>query len=338
MRNTPPEDYVLVQEEAELEFIAECLRRAGAREEDAVTTSRLVTNCDLRSVRSHGINRAPGYCRSLKEGALNTDPQLLRAVDTPTSVVIDGDGGLGYVPMSIGTELAIERARAGGIGLAIARHIGHYGAAGHYTRMCTEAGCIGFSVQGGRGPGGGRPQPGIDKPSVAFTGAPAMSFGMPGGEECPIVLDMVSHALSEYRGEEHADLPGRIPGAFFKSVGLVATSTLLGGALTGTSLPAAEAIHGKWPGARNGGTLVAIDPAALGVPRSALEEETDRYARHIKENYAPLPGFDEVMLPGEKEARSEADYRAGGIRFGKREREAAREMSDYLDVPLPWQE
>ena len=161
---------------------------------------------------------------------------------------------------------------------------------------------------------------------------------MPGREGYPIILDMVSHALSEYRSEEFADLPGRVPGAYFKSIGLVATSVLLGGGLTGISLPAADAIHEKWARARQGGTLVAIDPAALGVPAEALEAEVDGYARHIKTSYAPLPGFDEVMLPGEKEARSEADYRAGGIRFGEREQEAAREMSETLGVPLPWRE
>ena len=163
-----------------------------------------------------------------------------------------------------------------------------------------------------------------------------MSFGMPGRQGDPIILDMVSHALSEYRGEEFSDLPGRVPGAFFKSVGLVATSALLGGGLAGVSLPAADDIQDKWEQARLGGTVVAIDPQSVGVPREELEDEVDRYAAHIKQSYAPLPGFDEVMLPGEKEARSEADYRANGIRFGPREQEAAQEMSDLLGVALPW--
>jgi len=54
---------------------------------------------------------------------------------------------------------------------------------------------------------------------------PAMSFAMPGREAPHIVLDMVAHALSEYRSEAFADLPGRVPGAFFKSVGLASRLT-----------------------------------------------------------------------------------------------------------------
>ena len=165
-----------------------------------------------------------------------------------------------------------------------------------------------------------------------------MSFAMPGRDEPDVVLDMVAHALSEYRDEAFADLPGRVPGAFFKSVGLVATSALLGGGLTGITLPGAERILEQWPGARGGGTVVAIDPEAVGVSLEAFQDDVDCYARRIKETYGPLPGFDEVMLPGEKEARSEALYRNEGIRFGEREQEAAREMSEYLGVPLPWDE
>lgn len=337
MRNTPPEEYVLVKEEDELGFIAECLRRAGARAEEADTTSRLLTNCDLRSVRSHGINRAFGYCRDLKQGQLNSRPKVRRVIETPAAVVVDGDGGLGYLPMVQVTRAAITRAReAGGIALGIARHIGHYGAAGHYTRMCIDQGCIGFSVQGGHSGAGGRRQE--ERQSMAFTGAPAMSFAMPGGQQYGMVLDMVAHALSEYRGEEYADLPGRVPGAFFKSAGLVATATLMGGGLSGIMLPEAQRISERWPRARHGGTVVAIDPAAVGVPHEAFQDEVDSYERRIKRDYMPLPGFDEVMLPGEKEARLEAAYRREGIRFGDIEQKAARQMSEYLGVPLPWRQ
>jgi len=341
MRNTPPEEYVLVSEKGEVEFLAECLRRSGADGDTAQTTSQLLTNCDLRSIRSHGINRAPGYCRDLKEGRLNPDPAVRQVEDAAAAVVFDGDGGLGYVPMVRATEAAITKAvGGGGIGLGVARRIGHYGAAGHYTRMCADRGCIGFSVQGGRGQapaqGAGAEMPLADKPSVAFTGAPAMSFAMPGRDGDHVVLDMVAHALSEYRGEEFDDLPGRVPGAFFKSVGLVATASLLGGALSGRMLPDAERAAEQWARATHGGTVVAIDPAAVGVPREAFAEEVAGYARRIREGYSPLPGFDEVLMPGEKEARSEVLCRREGIRFGEREQEAAREMSEYLDVPVPW--
>ena len=333
--NSPPDEYIPVREEDELEFVVRCLCRAGDTVEDAQVTGRLLVNCDLRGVRSHGISRAPGYCRLLKEGQLNPAPQMGTVHQTATAVVIDGDGGLGYAPSVEATRGAIAKAREVGIGMGLARHIGHYGAAGHYTRMCLEAGCIGFSVQSGRG--AAKRQGVTPKPSVAFTGAPAMSFALPGGDEPDVVVDMVAHALSRYHGEGYEDLPERIPGAFFKSMGLVATAALMGGGLTGFTLPAGDEMLRRWPGATRGGMVLAIDVASV-LRLDVFQAEVDEYTRDVRESLAPMPGFDEVMLPGTIEERTMERYRAEGIRFGEREQEAAREMSQYLDVALPWRE
>ena len=162
-----------------------------------------------------------------------------------TTVVVDGDGFLGYMPTMIATAKAIDKARQVGVGMGLIRHIGHYGAAGHYTRMCTDAGCVGFSVQGlpasGSSPGEG------PKPSVAFTGLPPMS---------------------SRRGSSRRK---RI--------------------------------------------------ATFAKPASRSRR---------------CPGYDEVMLPGHVEERVMARHRTEGIRFGEIEQKVATEMSEYLDVPLPW--
>ena len=254
--NLPPQKFVLVTEEAELHFIEECFRRSGMRDDLAVGVARLLVNSDLRGVRSHGIFWAPRYCRNFRKGRHNPDPDIRIARETVTTVVVDGDGFLGYMPTMIATEKAIDKARQVGVGMGLIRHIGHYGAAGHYTRMCTDAGCVGFSVQGlpasGSSPGEG------PKPSVAFTGLPPMSFAMPGGEEPGVNLDMVANALSGYDGDEFADLPERIPAAFFKSMGLVATAALIGGGLAGFNLPEAQALAQKWPAADLGAMVLAI--------------------------------------------------------------------------------
>lgn len=331
--NIPPQEYVLVPEERELAFLKECFQRSGMEETNAILMSRLLTNSELRGVRSHGIGWAPGYCQQMKEGRLNPRPAVRVVRENPTTVVLDGDGGLGYIAMIQATEMAIARARQVGVGMGLVRHVGHYGAAGHYTRLCLDAGCIGFSVQGFRHDGNaGAKDP---KPSVAFNGAPPMSFSIPAGEEPDVVLDMVAHAISGYRGEGLDDLPARIPGAFFKSIGLVAVSTLIGGALTGFTLPEGDEMEKRWPGARMGGMILAIDLASV-VPPEIFKAEVDRYSRAIRETYAPMPGYDRALLPGAIEEEVLELHRRTGIRFGEGEQQAARRMSEYLGVPLPW--
>ena len=57
-------------------------------------------------------------------------------------------GTIGYMPMTRAAKADIVKAKAVGLDIGLVRHIDHYGSAGHYSRMCMEAGCIGFSSQG----------------------------------------------------------------------------------------------------------------------------------------------------------------------------------------------
>ncbi len=333
--NLPPDEFILVQEERELAFLQACFVYSGTSKEHGAAISRLLVNSELRGVRSHGIGWAPGYCRKLKEGDLNPRPDICVVHETPTSVVIDGDGFLGYVPMLQATEMAIAKGKEVGIGMGMVRHIGHYGAAGHYGRICLEHDCVGFSVQGFRNDGNAGARE--ERPSVAFTSSPPMCFAIPGDKEPSIVLDMVAHAVSGYHQDSIDDLIERIPATFFKSMGLVAVATLLGGALTGFTLPQADELIQRWPGATMGGTVLAIDVKSV-VPPEVFGAEVDRYIRDIRETTAPMPGYDEALLPGAVEERCMELHRREGIRFGDSEQKAARDLHEFTGVPLPWDE
>jgi hypothetical protein len=164
-----------------------------------------------------------------------------------------------------------------------------------------------------------------------------MSFSIPSQQEPDIVLDMVAHALSGHNREEDADLLERVPAAFFKSSGLVAVAILLGGGLTGFTLPEADESERKWPGATMGGMVLAINVASV-VPEEVFRAEADRYAKAVRETFAPLPGFDEALLPGAVEEQVAELHRREGIRFGDHEQGAARSLSTLLDVERSFSE
>jgi LDH2 family malate/lactate/ureidoglycolate dehydrogenase len=332
--NRPPEKYVLVREERLLHFATACFEKAGLESEHAALISRLLVNSDLRGVRSHGTRTVDGYCQSFAEGHCNPRPQLKVLKETPTAVVLDGDGTLGYLPMTRATEQAIAKAREVGLGMGLVRHIGHYGSAGHYARQCLEAGCIGFSVQGYCGQGNARgAEP---KPQVGYFGNPPICFAVPSEKEPPLVLDAATRILADYQtGPEFDALLSRIPAAFFKSMGYTAVASLLGGGLTGFTLPGSAEMHRRWPGARCGGMVLAIHVEAV-VPEKAFRAETDRLVRDVRETYAPLPGYDRALLPGAIEEERLRQHRREGIRYGEMEQEAARQASQRLGVPLPW--
>ncbi|MFH1571169.1 MAG: hypothetical protein ABIL09_24455, partial [Gemmatimonadota bacterium] len=74
------------------------------------------------------------------------------------------------------------------------------------------------------------------------------------------------------------------------------------------------------------------------VPAEAFAAETDRYVRDVGASFAPLPGYDRVLLPGSIEEETLALHRREGIRFGEGEQKAARALHEYTGVPLPWEE
>jgi len=118
-------------------------------------------------------------------------------------------------------------------------------------------------------------------------------------------------------------------------MGLVAVSTLLGGALTGFTAPAPDAIQERWPGAAHGGMVLAIDLEQV-VGGNLFRTEADRYSRDFRANYAPIPGTGAAWLPGATEDQRMAQYRREGIRFGEGEQNAARALHEHFGVPLPW--
>lgn len=334
--NRPPESFVLVQEERLLAFAVACFEKVGLDHHHAATISRLLVNSDLRGVRSHGSRTVNHYCLAYEQGRLNVHADIRQVHETPTAVVIDGDGSLGYLPMVKATEGAIAKAKQVGIGMGLVRYIGHYGSAGHYARMCMEQGCIGFSVQGHREQGrwghdGGGPNP--DK-HLGYFGNPPICFAIPAGEEPPVVLDAATCILADYqRGPEYEALFSMIPAAFFKSIGYGAIAGLMGGALTGFTL--SEDARSQYANARQAGMILAIDIGSV-VPEDVFRAETDRMARDIRETYTPMPGTDRSLLPGAVEEERFAFHRANDIRYGEMEQTAARAASERLGVPLPW--
>ena len=333
--NRPPETFVSVQEDRLLAFSTACFEKAGLAHDHAALISRLLVNSDMRGVRSHGTRTVNGYCSGFENGDMNPQPNIRLVHETPTAVVLDGDGTLGYLPMVRATEGAIAKAKEVGLGMGLVRHIGHYGSAGHYTRMCMEAGCIGFSVQGYQNLGNAA---GSDpKPQLGYFGNPPLCFAIPGGDEPSVVLDVATSIMADYqRGEEYDALLSLIPAAFFKSMGYTAVAGLLGGGLTGYTLPDDEGVSERWPGgARLGGMVLVIHVDAV-VPEAVFRAETDRMVRDVRETFEPMPGYDRALLPGGIEVERFEMHRRNGIRYGEMEQESAREVSERLGVSLPW--
>ncbi|MFH1571265.1 MAG: Ldh family oxidoreductase [Gemmatimonadota bacterium] len=324
--NRPPQTAIRVTAEQLQPFVETLTRAAGLAADKARLLAELLTANELRGVRSHGVQQAAAYARLLRDGQLNPDPQLTVERETPLSLIVDGDGGLGYFPAHAGTLRAIDKAKAVGAAVMLTRNHGHFGAAGLYSRLTLAHDLICFVTSGHQlhlAPG--------DALSRAAGGSP-MSFSAPAGAEASLLLDFgVMHDF--YREEIVVAVNEMAPGLVLRSIGLGEVCQAWGGLLSGLSIDAARP-RWTWPGA-NQGSLVFAFRIDLFMEPAAFKAEMDEYVRRVR-RLAPLAGFDQSFMPGGVEAAREAEYRRAGIPLGDEQRQRLEKVAGELGVGVPW--
>jgi len=142
-----PRDPAIRVEASELEeFVAGVMARHGVPAEDARVTARVLVTADLQGIPSHGVARLGRYLAGIDEGfiAPGVEPELVEPA--PTIAVMDARHGLGQVAAVRAMELAIDKARVGGLGLVTVKRSNHFGIAGYYARMALEQRMIGVAM------------------------------------------------------------------------------------------------------------------------------------------------------------------------------------------------
>jgi len=166
------------------DFIIRAFVKLGVPEEDAAICADVLIESDKRGIESHGVNRfKPIYVDRIMDGILNPVTEFEVVRETKTTAVVDGHNGMGMVVAYKAMQMCIEKAKEYGMGMVAVRNSTHYGIAGYYATMATDADMIGITGTNAR-------------PSIAPTfgvetmlGTNPLTFGMPTDEEFPFVLD-----------------------------------------------------------------------------------------------------------------------------------------------------
>src|SRR5687768_2481358 len=97
-------------------FTQAVLEKLGCTEADAELATKVLLSADLRGVDSHGVARLSGYVRLWEAKRANMQPEVKVIHETPSTAVIDGDGGLGLVVAPFAMQVAIDKAKNVGTG------------------------------------------------------------------------------------------------------------------------------------------------------------------------------------------------------------------------------
>ena len=115
---------------------------AGKSEEAA----RVLVEADARGIRSHGVVRLTRYLTEAKQGFIRPEAEPEVVFETPVSLVVDGNRGLGQHVSIFAMERCVEKAESGLFCFATVRNSNHFGIAGYYSEMAQKKGMIGISM------------------------------------------------------------------------------------------------------------------------------------------------------------------------------------------------
>lgn len=187
-------------------FMKDVFIGVGVPEKDARICADILIEADKRGIDSHGINRLKAiYYDRIKDGIQFPVTNFEIVKDGPTTAVIDGHDGMGHVIGHRAMSMAIEKAKKFGMGMVAVRNSTHYGIAGYYATMATEAGMIGMTGTNAR-------------PSIAPTfgvenmlGTNPIVFGMPTDEDFPFVIDCATSITQRGKIEVYDKLGKELP-------------------------------------------------------------------------------------------------------------------------------
>lgn len=180
-------------------FLIDAFKGYGVPEDDAKICADVLLESDRRGIESHGCNRfKPIYIDRIVNGTLLPETKMDIVKDTPTTVVMDANNGMGMVASYHMMEMLIEKAAKCGMAGGAVYNSTHYGIAGYWTTMAEKADMIGITGTNAR-------------PSVAPTwgvepmmGTNPLTFTMPTDEEFPFNFDCATSTIQNGKIEFYA--------------------------------------------------------------------------------------------------------------------------------------
>ncbi len=297
-------------------------------EAELVATTLVATN--LRGTDSHGIQLLTFYIDQLLSGDMLAGETGYVVSENGTSLVYDSANGMGQVTARICADHAARLAKAHGVGIVTARNCNHFGAAFWWARQMAASGNIGIVMCDASplvAPWQGR--------DPRF-GTNPICFALPG--EKSFLLDMATTTVAAGRifkasinqqetlptgwaldaeGVPTNDTATAMNGLLmplggYKGSGLAMMVEILCGVLSGGKVSTEiGSIRKRGRPSQLNHFFLAIDLARFGVS-AAIEARAEELANMVRAS-TPAKGYEEVLVAGEVERRTEADRRRDGI-------------------------
>lgn len=335
-------------------FVINAYTCVGVPSDEADIVTNLLIRADLRGVETHGVTRLPIYIKRLQKQFVRKQCTMEVVRHKGATAFLTANGSMGHVVAYKAMLQAIDLAKNHGIGLVSVKDSGHFGVAGLFPAMALEEDMIGYVCSNSApmmAPFGGRKR---------IIGNNPLSYAFPADKKLPVIVDfscsVVSSGkliLTRKKGEkiplgwavDKNGMPTTDPyegyegggslaymGAH-KGYGLALTNEILTALITGGKWT--QNIKSLYEEDKSGiqGTchsFMVIDPECF-VGRREFKRSMDEYIDSIKAS-PKAEGVDEILMPGEIEARCEAEQMQYGVRLNSKTVEDLNRLADQLGI------
>ncbi len=311
-------------------FMTEGFEALGLSPEDAKLFADALIFSELRFHPGHGqgVRRIRRYQERIGEKLV--DPRAAWEVvkEAPSLALVDAHNGIGTVAAAKAMRLAISKAKENGIGTVIVRNSTHYGSSAVHASQAMEAGCIGIAYTnagpemapwGGREGAVGTNPWGIAAPTnlgfpavmdfaLTTAGKGMMQWRSREGKKMP--LDWALTPEGEITDDPDAAMKGPLLGiGEYKGYGLAFMTDVLTGVIGGGGF-------GLVPYADQARLDVSHSLTAIDIewfmPLEDFKARMGEFAQMVKSRKT-RPGFSEILIPGEQEARRVEKKSANGV-------------------------
>lgn len=331
-------------------FVRRVLAAARVPSEHADRVAEGLVQADLRGVDSHGVARLEAYVKNFEDGGFSRNPDIHVEQVSPAVAVVDGDAGPGQSVGMRAMEEALSLADTAGVGSVFVGNSNHFGTAAYFTQHAADAGYIGIAssnVGPDVIPFGG---------TEAYLGTNPIAVSVPTDGEYPVTLDMATSVVAMGKIDhgpsgEDAEIPQEWavdgdgnpttdpdevaalrPLGGPKGYGLAVVIDMFCGLLSDTAIsPDIGDLYADFDEPMGlGHWFLAIDVEAI-MPLEMFTAGVEAYVERLK-NQPTADGIEEIMLPGEPEARKRRNHEDHGIPLTDEVVESLDRLADRYDL------
>jgi hydroxycarboxylate dehydrogenase B len=333
------------------DFISRLFQGAGAPEAKARLVANSLVESNLAGHDSHGVIRAHWYLRNIKDGTIKPAAEPVVVKDTPTVTTVDGQYAFGHVAAHFAMQITIKKAKLAGLAATGIFNCRHIGRVGEWVEMAAQQNLIALAFcDVSRGAPIVAPYGSV----TSLLSTNPFAAAVPLGGQPPMVLDFATSVVAEGKvrvafdagkpipegwviradGQPTTDPKDLyeggmlLPAAGHKGYGLAMLMEFLGSALVGQG-----DITGQTGHRVNGVLFIALAIEPFRPLADFLADGASLY-QQVKV-VPPVPGVEEVLIPGEPERQMAARRRVEGIPLAEQTWTHLLEAAAELGVAAP---